>query len=222
MGRKIIIIEDEEAINDLVAMNLQATGYETASFFDGEEAYQWLIREQGKPDCDLVILDLMLPGKSGFELLPLLQEKGIPVLCLTARGDIASKAKGLLGGAEDYMVKPFEILELVIRIDKIMKRNQAKEEIIRIQDICIYPQEHRVTKAGEEVHLKPMEFECLLLLAMNKNIALTREEILHHLWNPDFEGETRTVDAHIGRIRKKLDMWETIKTVPRIGYRLED
>lgn len=219
MGKRILIIEDEEAINELIAMNLQAAGYETVSFFDGQKASDELKSEHTY--YDLAVLDIMLPGKNGFELLPELKAYEIPVICLTAKGDIASKAKGLLDGAEDYMVKPFEMLELLIRIDKIIKRFSAEENSIEIGDVQIYTQERKVIKAGEEIHLKPMEFDCLLLLVTNRNIALTREEIIRHLWNTDFEGETRTVDAHIGRLRKKLDWQDVIRTIPRIGYRLE-
>lgn len=218
MGNRIIIIEDEEAINELIAMNLQAAGYETVSFFNGEKASAELKAEH---TYDLAVLDIMLPGKNGFELLPELKIYQIPVICLTAKSDIASKAKGLLDGAEDYMVKPFEMLELLIRIDKIIKRCNIEENRIQIGDVQIYAQERKVIKAGEEIHLKPMEFDCLLLLVSNCNIALTREEIIRHLWNTDFEGETRTVDAHIGRLRKKLGWQDVIRTIPRIGYRLE-
>lgn len=218
VGKRILIIEDEEAINELVAMNLQAAGYETVSFFDGQKAFDELKSEH---TYDLAVLDIMLPGKNGFELLTELKIYQIPVICLTARGDIASKAKGLLDGAEDYMVKPFEMLELLIRIDKIIKRFSTEENRIEIGNVQIYTQERKVIKAGEEIHLKPMEFDCLLLLVTNRNIALTREEFIRHLWNTDFEGETRTVDAHIGRLRKKLDWQDMIRTIPRIGYRLE-
>lgn len=215
---RILIIEDEKAINDLIAINLQAAGYETISFLDGEEANKHL---QADHAYDLAVLDIMLPGKSGFELLPMLQDYAIPAICLTAKSDIASKARGLLAGAEDYMVNPFEMLELMIRIDKIMKRCHKAKTEITIYDVVIYPLERKVTKAGYEIHLKPMEYDCLLLLCSNRNIALTRDEIIRHLWNTDFEGEKRTVDAHIGRIRKKLQWENIIKTIPRIGYRLE-
>ncbi len=218
MDKHILIIEDEEAINDLIAMNLQATGYKTVSFFDGTKVFEHLSEH---PHYDMAILDIMLPGKDGFELLPKLKECGIPVMCLTAKGDIISKAKGLTDGAEDYMVKPFEMLELIIRIDKILKRNDKLEELFKIREVTIYPKERKVLLSGKEVHLKPMEFDCLMLLVTHKNMALTREEILRYLWGTDFMGETRTVDAHIGRIRKKLKWQDIIVTIPRIGYRLE-
>lgn len=218
MQKRILIIEDEEAINDLLVINLQTAGYETKSFYNGMDVSVYL---KEKKDFDLAVLDIMLPEKDGFSLLPELNEAGIPVICLTAKGDVVSKVKGLKSGAEDYMVKPFEMLELLVRIEKILKRHGKEEEVLILGDVRIYIKERKVMKNGEEIYFKPMEFDCLLLLAQNKNIALTREEILHNLWGIEFEGETRTVDVHIGRIRKKLNWQEVIRTIPRIGYRLE-
>ena len=155
-----------------------------------------------------------------FPAVPLDQ---IPVIFLTARGDLPSKVKGLTDGAEDYMVKPFEMLELLVRVEKVLRRFQKKEEDChRIRDVEIFPKERIVRKAGTVIPFKPMEFDCLMLLVKYKNIALGREQLLRMLWGVEFEGETRTIDVHIGRIRKKLGFQDVIKTVPRIGYRLED
>lgn len=218
MKAKILVIEDEEAINDLVCMNLEAVGYETVSFFDGRKVSEH-IKEGNR--YDLALLDVMLPGKDGFSLLPQLKQKGIPVIFLTAKGDLVSKIKGLKEGAEDYIVKPFEMLELLVRIEKVLSRNGKTEEKIQILDVEIFPQQRIVKKAGTEIPFKPMEFDCLLLLVKYKNIAMSREQILNTLWGVDFVGETRTIDVHVGRIRKKLGFQNVIKTVPRIGYRLE-
>lgn len=219
MRARILVIEDELAINDLICMNLEAAGYESAAFYDGNEAEAGIA---GDAAYDLALLDVMLPGKDGFSLLPILKSKGIPVLFLTAKGDVASKVKGLKNGAEDYLVKPFEMLELLVRIEKILERSGKKEEeCIQIRDVCIYPKRRKVTKAGAEVAFKPMEFDCLMMFVRYKNIALTREQLLANLWGVEFEGETRTIDVHVGRIRKKLDFGEVIRTVPRIGYRME-
>ncbi len=218
MEKRILVIEDEEAINDLICMNLEIAGYETQSFLDGEEAGNALDTDHNY-DCALV--DIMLPGKDGFALLPQLSAYGIPVIFLTAKGDIHSKIKGLTEGAEDYIVKPFEMLELLVRLDKVLKRNQAEETRIRIRDVTIEPQKRKVTKNGNEVYLKPMEFDCLMMFVQNPNKVLTRKQLLGALWGIEFEGETRTVDAHVGRIRKKLDFQDVIKTVPRVGYCLE-
>lgn len=170
----------------------------------------------------LALLDIMLPGQDGFTLLPRCKELGIPVIFLTARGDLASKVHGLQGGAEDYIVKPFEMLELLVRVENVLKRHQPAEDVLRIRDVEIFPKERIVKKNGVEIPFKPMEFDCLLLLCKYKNIAISRQQLLHALWGIDFEGETRTIDVHIARIRKKLDFQDVIKTIPRIGYRLED
>ena len=214
----ILVIEDEEAINDVISMSLRATGYETVSFLDGDDASVSLENRHG---YDCAVVDVMLPGKDGFELLPELLKYEIPVIFLTAKGELQNKVKGLTKGAEDYMVKPFEMLELLIRIDKILKRRGSFQEKITIYDVVIDREKRVVTKGGQEVYLKPMEFDCLMMLVRNKNRALTRSQLLGALWGIEFEGETRTVDAHIGRIRKKLGFENVIKTIPRIGYRLE-
>lgn len=214
----ILVIEDEEAINDVISMSLRATGYETVSFLDGDDASVSL---ENRHDYDCAVVDVMLPGKDGFELLPELLKYEIPVIFLTAKGELQNKVKGLTKGAEDYMVKPFEMLELLIRIDKILKRRGSFQEKITIYDVVIDREKRVVTKGGQEVYLKPMEFDCLMMLVRNKNRALTRSQLLGALWGMEFEGETRTVDAHISRIRKKLGFEDVIKTLPRIGYRLE-
>lgn len=219
MSAKILVIEDVEQINELICMNLEIAGYETEAFYDGDKVSEHLKEES----CyDLALLDVMLPGKDGFALLPELRSRGIPVIFLTAKDDLPSKIKGLKDGAEDYIVKPFEMLELLVRVEKVLSRFWKQERCLRIRDVEIFPEERVVKKAGVEVPFKPMEFDCLMLLVKYKNIAISREELLNALWGVEFEGETRTIDVHIARIRKKLDFQDVIKTVPRIGYRLED
>lgn len=220
MEKHILVIEDEEAINDLICMNLQVAGYKTIPFLDGEAAEAAILKGQ-RGDCALV--DVMLPGKDGFALLPELTKRGIPVIFLTAKGDIQSKIQGLTAGAEDYIVKPFEMLELLVRLDKVLKRHETQtgQKEIRIRNVIINPESRTVTKNGEAIYLKPMEFDCLMMFVENPNKALTRRQLLTALWGTEFDGETRTVDAHVGRIRKKLDFADVIQTIPRIGYRLE-
>lgn len=218
MGAHILVIEDEEAINDLICMNLEVTGYQVTSFFDGEEVSKSL---PTKHSYDCALVDVMLPGKDGFTLLPELKKYGIPVIFLTARGEVQNKVRGLKEGAEDYIVKPFEMLELLVRIEKVLERNGKNDHLICIYDVEIDTEKRTVMKDGKEVYLKPMEYECLLMFVRHKNKALTRGQILGALWGMEFEGETRTVDAHVGRIRKKLNWGNVIKTIPTIGYRLE-
>lgn len=217
--KKILVVEDEIAINDLICMNLEIAGYQAVPFLDGEELSHHLIAEA---DYDLALLDIMLPGKDGFVLLKELKAHGIPVIYLTAKGDLPSKIKGLKSGAEDYIVKPFEMLELLVRMDKVLKR-YGKEEAgeIYIKDVVIDEKKRIVRKSGEEIALQPMEFDCLMVFWKYRNRVMTRDQILNLLWGVDFEGESRTVDVHVANIRKKLDFFDVIITVPRVGYRME-
>ena len=219
MSKRILIVEDEEAIAKMIAMNLRVAGYEPVIFYDGTEAEISLISDS---NFDLALLDVMVPGKDGFELLESLKPYGIPVIFLTAKDDVSSKVRGLTEGAEDYMVKPFEVLELLVRIDKVLARTEKAASIITVKDIEINLSEHTVRKNGAEVILKNLEFELRSILAKNKNIAISRNDLLGLVWGSNYLGETRTVDVHIGQIRKKLDLHDCIKTIPKLGYRLED
>lgn len=218
MKARILVIEDEIAINDLLCMNLEVAGYDTVSYLDGEEASTGIACDH---DFQCALVDIMLPGKDGYALLPELKAYKIPVIFLTARADVASKVRGLKDGAEDYIVKPFEMLEVMVRLEKVLDRYGTVQKQIQIEDITIDTISHTVTRTGKEIYLKPMEYNCLMVFVRNPNKALTRTQILQELWKEEFLGETRTVDAHVGRIRKKLGWQEKIKTIPRIGYRLE-
>ena len=218
---KILVIEDDSSISELICMNLEAAGYDTFPILDGLSAEAFL-KEADSREIALALVDVMLPGKDGFALMEDLQRAEIPVIYLTAKDDVISKVHGLKSGAEDYIVKPFEVLELLVRIDKVLKRMGRSQEKIQIRDVLIDIKEHSVTKNGQMVQLKPMEYELLVLLAKNKNVAFSREELLNRLWGMDFVGETRTVDVHIGQLRKKLKFHDVIRTVSKTGYRLED
>ncbi len=216
---RILIVEDEIAIAKMISMNLTVAGYETNMFHDGAEAYNAM---EGDHSYDLALLDVMIPGKDGFELLEIMNRYDIPVIFLTAKDDVSSKIQGLKGGAEDYIVKPFEMLELLVRIEKVLERTNKLSNVIKILNMEINFEEHSVRVDGEEVALKPMEFELLAVLAKNKNIAISREKLLRMVWGVDYVGETRTVDVHIGQLRKKLGLSDNIKTVSKLGYRLEE
>ena len=226
MKTKILVIEDDTAISELICMNLEAAGYDPVPIYDGEEAETAVLAEkekrEGVPEYALALLDIMLPGKDGFQLMEVMQTAEIPVIYLTAKADVVSKVHGLRAGAEDYIVKPFEVLELLVRIEKVLQRTGRGREIIEIQDVRIDRKEHQVTKGGKPVALKPMEYELLVLLAGNKNVAFSREQLLSQVWGSDYMGETRTVDVHIGRLRKKLDFFYVIRTNPKTGYRVVD
>lgn len=219
LKNKVLIVEDDEAIANMIAMNLRVADYDTTIFYDGMAAFKDISNNH---NYDIAILDVMLPGLDGFSLLPVISSYNIPVIFLTAKDDLASKLQGLKGGAEDYIVKPFEMLELMVRIEKILARTNKLSNTINILDLEINFDEHTVRKSGKEVVLKPMEFELLAVLARNKNIAISREKLLNMVWGIDFVGETRTVDVHIGQLRKKLGLNEHIKTISKMGYRLED
>ncbi|MDO4274396.1 MAG: response regulator transcription factor [Eubacteriales bacterium] len=219
MKNKILVIEDDMAISELLCMNLSAAGYEAAAAYDGVEAERLIMDHQ---DADLALVDIMLPGKDGFQLMEDFRKRKLPVIFLTAKGDVASKVKGLKLGAEDYMVKPFEILELLVRIEKVLERTGRAKRMMKIRDIEVDLVKHQVTKQGQYVSLKPMEYDLLVLLLRNRNVALSREEILNRVWGDDYMGESRTVDVHIGQLRKKLGLYDEIHTIPKLGYRLEE
>ena len=216
---RVLIVEDEIAIAKMIAMNLKVAGYDIVMFQDGKEAAESLESDHA---YDIALLDIMVPGMDGLELLPVVKGYGIPVIFLTARDDIGTKVQGLRDGAEDYIVKPFEMLELMVRMEKVLERTKKNSDIIQILDLEINLAEHTVRKNGMEISLKPMEFELLCVLAKNRNIAISREELLRMVWGVDYMGETRTVDVHIGQLRKKLDLSGHIKTISKLGYRLED
>lgn len=219
MANRILVVEDDTAISELICMNLEVTGYEVVPVLDGNEVEGTLEKEE---DFDLALLDIMLPGKDGFELLGVMKKYGIPVIYITAKADVNSKIKGLRSGAEDYIVKPFEVLELLVRVEKVLERTGKQKEIIQVKDLEIHLSEHKVTRNGQTVSLKPMEYDLLVLLAKNKNVAFTREQMLNEVWGSNYLGETRTIDVHIGQLRRKLDLSDVIKTILKIGYRLEE
>lgn len=213
---RVLVIEDDKAISNLISMNLSVVGYDVTTAFDGVEALKLL---EGDGCFDIAIVDIMLPGIDGFGLLSPLNERDIPVIYLTARNDIESKVRGLKGGAEDYIVKPFEILELLVRMEKVLKRRGHTDKTIRLGALEIFLEERAVKLNGEPLYLKPREYDLLVILAKNKNIAMPREKLFLEVWGSDFMGETRTVDVHVTQLRRKTGL--TITSIPKIGYRLE-
>ena len=215
---KILIVEDDEAIANLININLSMAGYDSKKVFDGEEALK-LIREE---KFDLILLDIMLPGLDGFEILDRIRNLNIPVIFLTAKNVLADKVTGLRKGAEDYIVKHFESLELLARIEVVLRRFSKNNNCIDFKDLKIYEDERVVKKDGQAIELTLKEFELLLNLVKNKNRALSREYLLEKIWGYEYMGETRTVDTHIQKLRRKLNLADNIKTVYKIGYRLEE
>ena len=214
---KIYVIEDEIAISKAIQLNLEAAGYEVVTAYNGDDVMAALFDGQ---HFDLAILDIMIPGKNGFELLRPLTDRGIPVIFLTAKSDVDSKVTGLSDGAEDYITKPFAMPELLVRVGKVLERHGTADKVLSIDDLTINVPERNVKKNNEPLSLTPIEFDLLLVLARNKNIALSRDKLLAEVWGQLFEGETRTVDVHIAQLRKKTGL--QIVSVPKVGYRLEE
>lgn len=211
----ILIVEDDLAIRELIRRNLQMVGHTCRMVAEGDKVIDVIEQEY----FDLVILDVMLPGASGFEVIQSL--KDIPVIFVTAKGALEDKLKGLSLGAEDYIVKPFEILELIARVNVVLKRYGSNDAMVTIGDVKIDMKQHIVEREGEIINLTPQEFRLLEVLIHNKNLALSREQLLNLAWDYDYEGESKTVDVHIRKLRQKLGLEEYIKTVSKIGYRLE-
>ena len=213
---KILIAEDEEPIANLIRMNLTRAGYKCIWAPDGEQAADYMMNEQ----FDLVLLDIMLPKVNGYELMEYARKLNLPVIFLTALGSTEHKVKGLKMGADDYLPKPFEIVELLARVEAVLRRYNKTENLIQVADVTIDTSSHMVTRGEEEIYLTPKEFELLVLFARNKNIALYRETIYESVWGGEYMGQSRTVDLHVQRLKKKLGWEEVITAVYKVGYRL--
>ena len=211
----ILIVEDEISINTLICKNLTLVGHKCTGAYDGTTALQ-LIKNN---NYDLIILDVMLPGFSGFEIITYI--KDTPVIFVTAKSGLQDKLKGLELGADDYIVKPFEMQELLARVAVVLRRVNKNTASISFDNISVEFNSRKVFYDGNEVKLTPKEFDLLEALIINRNIALTRERLLDLVWDIDFEGDTRTVDIHIQQLRKKLGLKNRIKSMYKIGYRFE-
>ncbi len=215
---KILVVEDERPINDLIEMNLTEAGYACRCAYDGIKAAD--ILESGE-SFDLVLLDIMLPGADGYELLEYIKPMEIPVIFLTAKGSVEDRVKGLKLGADDYLVKPFEIVELLARVESILRRAGKTQQILNVDDVVIDTRSRSVKRGNREIALTMKEYELLLLFARNANIALFRETLYERVWESEYTGDSRTVDLHVQRLRKKLHWEDKIKAIYKVGYRLE-
>lgn len=218
-ANRILVVEDDRAIASAVILNLKCVGYEVKQFYDGEEAAVYLKDDHA---FDLALLDIMLPGIDGFELLEYMQNYNIPVIYMTAKTDSESEVRGLRDGAEDYIVKPFEIVTLLVRVEKVLARTGRLQPVYRFRDITLDGENRIVTKAGEAVALTPLEFDVLRVLMKNKNRTVSRQQILNEIWGEDYFGDLRTVDVRVTGIRKKLGLTTEIRAVSKAGYRLEE
>ena len=212
----ILIAEDEQAINDLICKNLKLLGHRTAQAFDGAQAMQLIAEE----NFDLVLLDVMMPQMSGFEVKAKLPND-LPVIFVTAKNSVSDQLTGLSLGADDYIVKPFDVLVLIARVENVLRRTKKNSTIFEIKDCTIDLAKRIVLKDGKEVVLTLQEFNLLEALVLNRNFALSREKLLQLAWGYDYMGDSRTVDVHVQKLRKKLDLQKEIVTVFKYGYRLE-
>ena len=218
-ANRILVVEDDRSVSDGLITNLQIVGYETVLFGDGREAADFLAKDHS---FDLILLDIMLPGIDGFGLFEIAEQYAIPAVFLTAKTDSESEIKGLRGGAEDYIGKPFDTTTLLVRIEKVLERTGKLGKIYRIFDVVLDTENHVVTKSGAAIELTPLEFEVFALLLKNKNRTVLRERLLNEIWGVDYFGDPHTVEVRIANIRKKLDLTQELKTISKTGYRLEE
>ena len=214
---QILIVEDEKPISNLIRMSLTRAGYSCTCVYDGNAAADLL---EEKP-FDLILLDVMLPGVDGFELMDYIRPLGIPVIFITAKNSVTDRVKGLRMGADDYIVKPFEVLELLARVDVVLRRYNKTAAQLQVGGLTIDTLAMTVQRDGQEIALTKKEYDLLLLFARNPGVALYRETIYERVWHEDFPYGSKTVDLHIQRLRKKVGWEQRLRAVNKVGYRLE-
>ncbi|MCI9617663.1 MAG: response regulator transcription factor [Eubacterium sp.] len=214
---EILVAEDDEIIQNLIKINLEKAGYLVSVADDGVQAAKLMDEKQ----FDLCLFDIMLPKIDGYELLDYAKTMEYPVIFITAMGTTNDKVKGLRSGADDYITKPFEIVEMLARVENVLRRYKKTKDIIVEDDVTINLSSMQVTKGNECIDLTLKEFQLLVLLLNNKNVALYREVIYENVWESDYMGNSRTVDLHIQRLRRKLKWEEKIESVYKVGYRLK-
>ena len=216
--KKVLVLEDESSIRSFIVINLRRAGYEVVEAETGEEALEKL---KIHSDVRVALLDIMLPGPDGYELLDYLRSVQTPVIFLTAKTAVADRVRGLHLGADDYITKPFEPTELVARVEAVLRRCGKAQGTLAAFDVVLDPAARRVTRSGTPLHLTPREFDLLEVLLRNRGIVLYREVLYERVWGLDAEYDSRTLDLHIQRLRKKLGWKNEIRTVFRVGYVLE-
>lgn len=214
---KILIVDDEKSICDLIDINLSAAGYHCSSVQDGLAAIDLIEKE----DFDLILLDIMLPGADGFDIMEYIRPLKVPVIFITAKHDVHDKVKGLKLGAEDYLVKPFDVLELVARVEVVLRRYHKTDQILSAGDVTVDLEALTVTKAGKQVILTNKEYGLLVLFMQNKNVALFKERLYEKVWKDEYIADSRTLELHVQRLRKKMGWEKNLVAVYKVGYRLE-
>ncbi|MEF9866221.1 MAG: response regulator transcription factor [Oscillospiraceae bacterium] len=212
----ILVAEDEIPINELISRNLKLVGHTAVQVYDGAAALSAI--DEGQ--FDLLLLDIMLPKLSGLEVLRSISTH-VPAIFVTAKGSLSDRLEGLGLGADDYIMKPFEILELLARVEAVLRRTSANIAVFELAGTRVEMNTRRVIRDNEEIPLTPQEFELLQALVLNRNLALSREKLLELAWGYDYEGDTRTVDVHVQKLRRKLCWENEIQTVYKLGYRLQ-
>lgn len=214
---KILIVDDEKAICDLIDLNLSAAGYQCKSVQDGLDALDLIEKE----NYDLILLDIMLPGADGYDIMEYIRPLGVPVIFITAKHEVRDRVKGLKLGADDYLVKPFDVVELVARVEAVLRRYNKADQQLTAEDVVVDVEARRVTRGGRIVELTNKEFGLLVLFMKNKNVALFRETLYEKVWEGEYFGDSRTLDLHVQRLRKKLGWERNLVAVYKVGYRLE-
>lgn len=214
---KILIVDDEKPICDLIDLNLSAAGYYCVAVQDGLKA----IEEIEKNEFDLVLLDIMLPGADGYDVMEYIRPLKVPVIFISAKHEVKDRVKGLKLGADDYLVKPFDVVELVARVEAVLRRYNKTEKKITIKDVEIDIEARRVMRAGRPVPLTSKEFDLLMLFVENRNVALFRENLYEKVWEDEYFSDSRTLDLHVQRLRRKLGWEHNLVAVYKVGYRLE-
>lgn len=214
---KILIVDDEKPICDLIDLNLSASGYHCTSIQNGLDAIDLIEKEP----FDLILLDIMLPGADGYDVIEYIRPLKIPVIFITAKHEVKDRVKGLKLGADDYLVKPFDVVELVARVEAVLRRYNKTDKQLTAGNIVVDVEARRVLKDGEQVVLTNKEFGLLVLFMQNKNVALFREALYEKVWGDEYIGDSRTLDLHVQRLRKKLGWEQNLVAVYKVGYRLE-
>lgn len=214
---RILIVDDEKPICDLIDLNLSAAGYHCTAVQDGLKAIDIIEKET----FDLILLDVMLPGADGYDIMEYIRPMEVPVIFITAKHEVKDRVKGLKLGADDYLVKPFDVVELVARVEAVLRRYNKTDRLLTVGDVVVDVEARRVTRAGKQVVLTNKEFGLLLLFIKNKNVALFRETLYEKVWEGEYFGDSRTLDLHVQRLRKKLRWEHNLVAVYKVGYRLE-
>ena len=214
---KILIVDDEKPICDLIDMQLTASGYQCRAVQDGVSALERIEKE----NFDLILLDVMLPGVNGYDIMEYIRPLGLPVIFITAKHEVRDRVKGLRLGADDYLVKPFDVVELTARVEAVLRRYHKTERLLTAGDVTVDVEARMVTRGGRPVVLTNKEFGLLVLFMRNKNVALFRETLYENVWEGEYSGDSRTLDLHVQRLRKKLGWENCLMAVYKVGYRLE-